>query len=115
MVRIRNTFLCGLGVIVAGQSSAAIVLWLGGPLSAAAICAAIGFVASGAVIAYWLRLSKELSGIASSLNMSGGELVDKAKYSVLSAFAAAVNKSLNVCRDSISALNRQVGDLNIQI
>ena len=47
--------------------------------------------------------------------MSSGELVDKEKYNVLSAFAAAVNKSLNVCRDNIGALNRQVGDLNIQL
>ncbi|HEY5138423.1 MAG TPA: PAS domain-containing protein, partial [Methylococcales bacterium] len=115
MFGVRNTFLCGLGVATAGQISAGIVLWMGGSMIAAIICAAIGFAALAALTAYWLRFSKEFSSILFSLNSASGNSIDRADYVVLSAFTAAINKSLNVCRDSIGSLNRQVSDLNLQL
>jgi two-component system phosphate regulon sensor histidine kinase PhoR len=88
---------------------------MGGPMIAAVICAAIGFAALAALTVYWLRFSKEFSSIIFSLNSASGDSIDRTEYVVLSAFTAAINKSLNVCRDSIGSLNRQVSDLNIQL
>jgi two-component system phosphate regulon sensor histidine kinase PhoR len=115
LVKVRNTFLCGLGIIAAGQISAAVVLWMGGSMIAVVICAAISFAALMAMAVYWLRFSKEFSSIIFSLNSASGDSIDRTEYVVLSALAAAINKSINVCRDNIGSLNRQVGDLNMQL
>jgi PAS domain-containing protein len=88
---------------------------MGGPMIAAVICAAISFAALMAMAVYWLRFSKEFSSIIFSLNSASGDSIDRTEYVVLSALAAAINKSINVCRDNIGSLNRQVGDLNMQL
>jgi PAS domain-containing protein len=64
---------------------------------------------------YLLRFSKEFSGLIFSLNSASGDSIDRTDYTVLSSLAAAINRSLNVCRDNISSLNQQVGDLNMQL
>jgi two-component system phosphate regulon sensor histidine kinase PhoR len=115
LVTVTNTFLSGLGIIAAGQIAAAIVLWLCGSATAVAVCAFIGFSAFVIITLYWIRIWRELSGIMASLNTAVGELLEKSNYSVLSGLAAAVNKSVNHCRDRINSLSRQLGDSSIQI
>jgi two-component system phosphate regulon sensor histidine kinase PhoR len=109
---VRNTFLCGLGVAIVGQISAGVVLWMGGAMIAVIICAAISLAA---LAAYGLRFSKEYSSVLFSLNSASGDSIDRTEYVVLSALVAGINKSVNACRDNISAMHRQIGDLNIQL
>jgi two-component system phosphate regulon sensor histidine kinase PhoR len=92
-----------------------LILWDGASVTAAVICILIGFITLVATAKYWMGLLSELSRIVSSLNSTSGELVDRTKYDALSGLVAAINKSLNVCRDSIGLLNRQVNDLTIHL
>jgi two-component system, OmpR family, phosphate regulon sensor histidine kinase PhoR len=115
LVSVRSIFLCCLGMIAAGQIAAAIVLWLDGSTTAVATCFIVSFAAFVAVMLCSIHIWRELLEIVCSLNTATGEIIERSKYGVLSGLAAAINKSLNHCRDRIGSLNRQAGDLAVQI